>query len=72
MPGPKRIRYIYRGARRWMLSDEVPDDERGWSPHATETRLLCDVDVEIVLQAMRAEFPDDDVRVLNWYRPKRD
>jgi len=30
------------------------------------------VDVETALQTVRAEFPGYDIRVLNWYRPKRD
>ncbi len=30
------------------------------------------MNVEAVLQATRALYPTDEVRILNWHRPKRD
>ncbi len=69
---PKPIRYLYRGARTWMLSQEVPEDEGSWSAHSTATWLLRETDVETALQTVQAELPEYDIRVLNWYRPNRD
>ena len=70
MPNP--IVYLYRGEHTWMVSQDIPEDEGGRSSRATATRVLCEVDVETALQTVRAEFPGYDIRVLNWYRPKRD
>ncbi len=38
----------------------------------TTVPLPDEVDVEIALRMVQAEFPDYDIRVLNWDRPKRD
>ncbi len=70
MPPP--IRYLYRGARTWMLSQEVPGDETRWSARSTTTRLLLELDVETALRIVQAELPDYDILVLNGHRPKRD
>ena len=55
-----------------MVSEDIPEDEGGRSAPATATPLLRDVDVETALQTVQAELPGYDIRVLNWYRPKRD
>lgn len=68
----KPIVYLYRGDHTWMVSPDIPEDEGGRASRATATRLLRDVDVETALQAVRVELPGYDIRVLNWYRPKRD
>lgn len=68
----KPIVYLYRGDHTGMVSPDIPKDEGGRVSRATATRLLRDVDVETALQAVRVELPGYDIRVLNWYRPKRD
>ena len=69
---PKPILYLYRGEHTWMVSSDIPEDEGGQAACATATRLLRDVGVETALQTVQAELPEYDIRVLNWYRPKRD
>ncbi len=41
-------------------------------PYFTTIPLPRDVDVETALRVVQAEFPDYDIRVLNWDRPKLD
>ncbi len=69
---PKPIRYLYRGGRTWMLSQEVPEDEARWSARPTSTRLLRELDSETALRIVQVELPDYDILVLNGHRPKRD
>jgi hypothetical protein len=67
----KRIVYLCRGKRTWLLSQEIADGE-GVRSHFTAIKLPHDVDVETALRVVQAEFPDYDIRVLNWDRPKLD
>ncbi len=55
-----------------MVSEDIPEDESGGSARSTATRVLRETDVEIALQIVQAELPEYEIRVLNWYRPKRD
>lgn len=55
-----------------MVSEDIPEVERGRSPRSCATQILREVDVETALQIVRAELPEYEIRVLNWYRPKRD
>ncbi len=68
---PKRIVYLCRGNRTWLLSQEIAEGE-GVRSHFTAIKLPHDVDVETALRVVQAEFPDYDIRVLNWDRPKLD
>ncbi len=68
----KPIVSLYRGARTWMVSRDVPEVEGGWFSRRTSTPFLSEVDVEFALEKVQAELPGHDVRVLNWYRPKGD
>jgi hypothetical protein len=70
MPNP--ILYLYRGEHTWMVSQVIPQDEDGWSSRSSATRVLCEVDVEAALRIVQAELPGYEIRVLNWYRPKRE
>ena len=44
----------------------------GGASRATAPPFIRNVDVETAPQAVRVELPGYDIRVLNWYRPKRD
>ena len=68
---PKPIFYLYRGEHTWMVCPDIPEDEGGRSM-STATPLLRDVDVATALRTVQGELPGYDIRVLNWYRPKRD
>jgi hypothetical protein len=68
---PKPIVYLCRGERTWLLSQEIADPE-GSRPYFTATRISRDADVETALRMVQAEFPDYDIRVLNWDPPKLD
>ncbi len=68
---PKRIVYLCRGKRTWLLCQEIADGE-GVRSHFTAIKLPYDVDAETALRMVQAEFPDYDIRVLNGHRPKRD
>ena len=68
---PKPIVYLFRGNQTWMVSQDVADDG-GVRSRLIPTLLPRDVNVETALQAVRAELPDYDIRVLNWNRPQRD
>ncbi len=68
---PRPIRYLYRGEHTWMVSDDIPEDEGGRSPRSCATPILCEVDGDAALQTVQADLPGYEIRVLNWYRPKR-
>jgi hypothetical protein len=59
----------------------APRDPRGRGPEAqlpgivstiVPTAIPRDVEVEAALRAVQAQHPDEDVRILNGHRPKRD
>jgi len=68
----KPIRYLCRGERTWMLCEDIPEDDSTNPARSTATPLLRDVDVETALQKMQAQFPEFEIRVMSWHRPKRD
>jgi hypothetical protein len=68
---PKRIVYLCRGTRTWLLCQEIADGE-GVRSHFTAIKLPYDVDVDTALRIVQAEFPNYDICVLNWDRPKLD
>ncbi len=68
---PKRIVYLCRGTWTWLLCQNIADGE-GVRSHFSAIKIPYDVDVETALRMVQAEFPDYDIRVLNWDRPKRD
>ncbi len=68
---PKRIVYLCRGKRTWLLCQDIADGE-GVRSHFTAIELPYDVDVDTALRLVQAEFPEYDIRVLNWDRPKLD
>ncbi len=68
---PKRIVYLCRGKRTWLLCQEIADGE-GVRSHLTAIKLPYDVDVQTALRMVQAELPDYDIRVLNWHCPTLD
>jgi hypothetical protein len=75
----KPILYLFRGKTVWQVSLRgIPEDEdfaRGGpadSLTVVSTPFPRDMDVEAALRATRALYPDHEVRILNWHRPKRD
>ncbi len=69
---PKPILYLYRGEHTWMVSEDIPEDEGRGSSRSAVISVLREVDVETALQIVQAELPEYEIRVMNWYRPKRD
>ncbi len=75
----KPILYIFRGDKSWMISSRgMPEEEdmrdfmAGSPPGVVATRFARDADVEVVLREVQASNPAEEVRLLNWDRPKRD
>ncbi len=73
------ILYLFRGKTVWQVSLRgIPEDEDldsgGPSDPLTvvPTPLSRDMDVEQALRATRELYPNHDVRMLAWHRPKRD
>ncbi len=55
-----------------MVSEDIPEDEGGGSCRSAVISVLREVEVETALQIVQAELPEYEIRVMNWYRPKRD
>jgi hypothetical protein len=75
----KPILYLFRGKTGWQVSlrgiPEEGDSHPGGPADpltAVPTPFLRAMDVEVALRATRALYPDHEVRILNWHRPKRD
>lgn len=68
---PKPIRSLCRGERTWVLCREIPEDEHARPYRPTATALPRDVEVEDALAKVQSQLPEDEIRVLNWHRPKR-
>jgi hypothetical protein len=75
----KPILYLFRGKTVWQVSLRGIPEEGDFGPDgpadsltAVSTPFPRDMDVEDALRATRALYPDHEVRILNWHRPKRD
>jgi hypothetical protein len=62
---PKPILYLYRGEHTWMVSEDIPEDEGGWSARSCATPFFRGVDAETTLRTVQAELPGYEIRVLN-------
>ena len=75
----KRTLYPFRGETVWMVSLRgIPEDEvlkarsLASSPTTVPTAIPREMEVEAALRTVQAQYPDADVRILNWHRQKRD
>jgi hypothetical protein len=73
------ILYLFRGKTVWQVSLRGIPEENDFGPGGptdsltvVSTPFTRDMDVEGALRATRALYPDHEVRILNWHRPKRD
>jgi hypothetical protein len=75
----KPILYLFRGETVWMVSLRgIPEEEDldspslAVSPTIVPLTISRDVEVETALRLTQVKHPESEVRILNWYRPKRD
>jgi hypothetical protein len=73
----KPILYLFRGETVWMLSTKgIPEEDDlrrgGGADGVVATTVPRNVEVESALRLVQAEHPGQEVRIMNWHRPKRD